>query len=254
MAHLHFVAAEPYRNRVIQLGEAPERVFVVGGLGIDAIGSLPLLDRAALAKSLDFDLGERFLLVTFHPPTAEPGEAGAQMQALLDALARLDPETRLVFTMPNADAGGREIAAQLSRFVARRANARTYESLGQMRYLSAMRHSAGVIGNSSSGLIEAPSFRVGTVNIGDRQTGRLKAASVIDCAAQPKAIEAALNQLFSPEFQAALADVTNPYGDGGAADRIVEVLRRYPLDSLLKKQFRDVELIRAKGSVARPEG
>lgn len=248
MAHLHFVAAEPYRNRVIQLGEAPERVFVVGGLGIDAIRSLPLLDRAELAESLDFDLGDRFLLVTFHPPTASPGEAGRQMHALLDALATLDPAIRLVFTMPNADTGGREIAAHVARFAATRENVRAYKSLGQLRYLSAMRLSAGVIGNSSSGLIEAPTFRVGTVNIGDRQTGRLKAGSVIDCAPQRTAIEAALDELFSPLFQAALAGVKNPYGDGGAADRIVEVLQEHPLDVLHKKRFHDLDPVRAAGS------
>lgn len=253
MAHLHFVAAAPYRDRVIQLGEAPERVFLVGGLGIDAIRSLPLLDRAALAASLNFDLGERFLLVTFHPPTAEVGAAGAQMGALLDALASLDPGVRLVFTMPNADAGGRELRAQVARFVDDHPNARAYDSLGQLRYLSVLSHCAGVVGNSSSGLIEAPSFGVGTVNVGDRQTGRLKAASVIDCAPQQKAIRAALDQLFSPGFQRALAGVANPYGDGGASDRIIDVLRHHPLDGLLKKRFHDMAPSRADGLAASPE-
>lgn len=240
MSHLHFVAAAPYRDRVIQLGEAPERVFLVGGLGIDAIKALPLLDRAALEAELDFKLGERNLLITFHPPTLEPGEAGEQMQALFDALDTLDPSTHLIFTMPNADAGGRELATMVDRFVADRDHARAFTSLGQFRYLSCMRHMDGVVGNSSSGLIEAPSFGIGTVNIGDRQAGRLKTGSVIDCAPQQGAIEAALRQLFSDDFRNDLAGVENPYGNGGATTAILDVLRRHTVRGLQKKKFHDI--------------
>jgi UDP-N-acetylglucosamine 2-epimerase len=150
--------------------------------------------------------------------------------------------------MPNADAGGRAIAARLTRFVADHANARVYGSLGQLRYLSALRHCAGVVGNSSSGLIEAPGFGVGTVNIGDRQTGRLKAASVIDCAPRREAIAAALERLRSPAFRQSLDDMTNPYGEGGATERVVDVLRDHPLDGLLMKRFHDMALPRAAGS------
>lgn len=242
MSHLHFVAAAPYRDRVIQLGEAPERVFLVGGLGIDAIKNAPLLDRAELETQLDLEFGERNLLVTFHPPTLNPGEAAAQMQALLDALDSLGPETHLLFTMPNADTGGRELAAMVDRFVAARDNARVFTSLGQLRYLSCMRLMDGVVGNSSSGLIETPSFGIGTVNIGDRQAGRLKAASVIDCAPQQDAIEAALERLFSDDFRKGLARVENPYGTGGATTAILDVLRRHPLSGLLKKSFHDIAL------------
>jgi UDP-hydrolysing UDP-N-acetyl-D-glucosamine 2-epimerase len=242
MSHLHFVAAAPYRDRVIQLGEAPERVFLVGGLGIDAIKALPLLDRAALEAELDFKLGARNLLITFHPPTLEPGEAAAQMQALFDALDTLDPSTHLIFTMPNADAGGRELSTMVDRFVAARPHARAFTSLGQFRYLSCMRHMDGVVGNSSSGVIEAPSFGIGTINIGDRQRGRLRAASVIDCAAQQDTIEAALKRLFSDDFRTGLGGVDNPYGNGGAAAAILDVLRRHPVEGLLKKSFYDIEL------------
>ncbi|WP_343517845.1 UDP-N-acetylglucosamine 2-epimerase [Sphingomonas sp.] len=242
MSHLHFTAAAPYRDRVIQLGEAPERVFLVGGLGIDAIKGLPLLDRAELEAQLDLKFGERNLMVTFHPPTLEPGETTAQMQALLDALDSLGPETHLLFTMPNADTGGRELAAMVDRFVAARDNARVFTSLGQLRYLSCMRLMDGVVGNSSSGLIETPSFGIGTVNIGDRQAGRLKAASVIDCAPQQDAIEAALERLFSDDFRKGLAGVENPYGTGGATTAILDVLRRHPLSGLLKKSFHDIAL------------
>lgn len=242
MSHLHFVAAAPYRDRVIQLGEAPERVFLVGGLGIDAIKALPLLDRPALEAELDFKLGARNLLITFHPPTLEPGEAAAQMQGLFDALDTLDPSTHLIFTMPNADAGGRELSTMVDRFVAARPHARAFTSLGQFRYLSCMRHMDGVVGNSSSGVIEAPSFGIGTINIGDRQRGRLRAASVIDCAAQQDAIEAALKRLFSDDFRSGLGGVDNPYGNGGAAAAILDVLRRHPVEGLLKKSFYDIEL------------
>jgi UDP-hydrolysing UDP-N-acetyl-D-glucosamine 2-epimerase len=240
MSHLHFVAAAPYRDRVIQLGEAPERVFLVGGLGIDAIKRLKLLDRAELEELLDFRLGRRNLLVTFHPPTLEAGEETKQMQELLAALDSLRPDTHLIFTMPNADSGSRALRAMVDDFTAHHANARAFTSLGQLRYLSCMRHVDAVVGNSSSGIAEAPGFGIGTVNIGDRQSGRLKAGSVIDCAPDRKAIECALIRLFSEEFQSGLKTVENPYGKGGASEAIVTEVRRHPLDGLLKKKFHDM--------------
>lgn len=240
MAHLHFVAAAPYRERVIQLGEAPENVVLVGGLGIDAIKQLDLLDRPALEQALDFRLGERNLLVTFHPPTLDADEAGAQMRTLLDALDTLNRDTHLIFTLPNADAGSRELRVMVEDFVAGRDNARAFVSLGQHRYLSCMRLVDGVVGNSSSGIIEAPSFGVGTIDIGDRQRGRLRASSVIDCLPRRDAIKAALDRLFSAQFRAGLAETVNPYGTGGAADAIVAMLRHRPLEGLLKKRFHDL--------------
>lgn len=240
MAHLHFVAAAPYRDRVIQLGEDPARVFLVGGLGIDAIRTLKLLDRTTLEAALDCSLGERNLLVTFHPPTLDADGATTQMSALFDALEVVEPNTHLIFTMPNADPGGRALAAQVEAFVAHRSNAHAYASLGQLRYLSCLAHVDGVVGNSSSGIIEAPSFGVGTINIGDRQAGRLRATSIIDCAPQREAIEAALVMLASPAFSSGLGNVNNPYGNGGASDAIVAVLRDYPLNGVLKKVFHDL--------------
>jgi GDP/UDP-N,N'-diacetylbacillosamine 2-epimerase (hydrolysing) len=239
MAHLHFVAAEDYRRRVIQLGEHPDRVYLVGGLGIDGIKRLPLLDRAALETSLDFALGLRSLLITFHPVTLEDATAAAQMTELLAALDTLQ-DTRLIFTMPNADTGGRVLIDLVHEYVASRPHARAYVSLGQLRYLSCLHHVDGVVGNSSSGLTEAPSFRKGTINIGDRQRGRIKAASVIDCAPERGAITAALTRLFFPEFQTVLKNVRNPYGEGGASERIVEILRRVPLPMTMKKSFFDL--------------
>lgn len=241
MSHLHFVAAEEYRRRVVQLGEAPERVFLVGGLGIDNLRRLELLDRAALETALDFKLGLKNLLVTFHPVTLEKSTAGAQMTELLAALDALE-DTHLIFTMPNADTDGRILMAMIEQFVATHPNARVYTSLGQMRYLSCISQVDGVVGNSSSGLIEVPSFRKGTVNIGDRQRGRLKAGSVIDCAPDRQSIADALRTLYSAEFQSGLATVRNPYGEGGASDKVVRVLQEYPLDQLLKKPFYDLGL------------
>lgn len=241
MSHLHFVAAEPYRQRVIQLGEAPERVFLTGGLGVDTIRNIRLLDRAALEAALDFKLGKKNLLVTFHPVTLEKGTAPAQLAELLKALDVL-AETHLILTLPNADTGSRELILMIEDFAASRPHARAYTSLGQQRYLSCLAQVDGVVGNSSSGLAEAPSFRKGTINIGDRQRGRLKAASVIDCAPDCVSIQAALRKLYSPEFQASLADVRNPYGEGGASEKVVDVLRHIDLSSLAKKSFYDLRL------------
>lgn len=239
MAHLHFVGAEPYRRRVIQLGEQPDRVFLVGGLGVDAIRRVPLLDRASLESALNLTLGQRNLLVTFHPVTLEAGRSARQMAELLAALHDLG-DTRLIFTLPNADTGGRELMAMVESFVTAHPNARAYASLGQQRYLSCLQFVDGVVGNSSSGLAEAPSFGIGTVNIGDRQRGRLSASSVIDCEPEQNSIRQALNRLYDPAFRATLPNTINPYGDGGASLKIVQVLREHPLDHLLKKTFFDL--------------
>jgi GDP/UDP-N,N'-diacetylbacillosamine 2-epimerase (hydrolysing) len=240
MSHLHFVAADEYRRRVIQLGEEPRRVFNVGGLGLDGIERLPLLSRAELERTLEFELGGRSLLVTYHPVTLDGADSERQMAELLAALGELH-DTRLIFTMPNADSGGRTLGAQVREFVARHPNARVFTSLGQLRYLSCMRAVDGVVGNSSSGLIEAPALRRGTVNIGDRQRGRLKAGSVIDCAPDRAAISTALARLYSPAFRESLTTVRNPYGESGASARIAALLREQSLDGLLKKRFHDLE-------------
>lgn len=241
MSHLHFVAAEEYRQRVIQLGEQPANVLTVGGLGIDAIKKVALLDRAALEASLDFSLGSKSLLITFHPVTLEVSTAEEQMQALLDALAERS-DTQLIFTLPNADTGGRALIEMVHRFVAAHANARAYTSLGQLRYLSCVALVDGVVGNSSSGLAEVPSFHKGTVNIGDRQRGRLMADSVINCAPDRASIAAAIDSLYAPAFQARLPAVRNPYGDGGASEKILGVIRDFPLEHAIKKSFYDLPI------------
>ena len=239
MSHLHFVAAEEYSRRVIQLGERPDRVFLVGGLGIDSIKKLTLLDREALEESLGLRFFEKNLLITFHPVTLENATAELQMTELLAALDRLE-NTQLIFTIPNADTGGRILIDMIERYVASRSNAHAYKSLGQLRYFSCIRHVDGVIGNSSSGLTEVPSFLKGTVNIGDRQRGRLRADSVIDCAPDRYSIQKAIRKLYSSMFQSRVAVTQNPYGDGGASERIVQILREIPLDGILKKTFHDL--------------
>jgi GDP/UDP-N,N'-diacetylbacillosamine 2-epimerase (hydrolysing) len=237
MSHLHFVAADEYRQRVIQLGEQPERVFNVGGMGIDAIKRIKLLNREELEKSLDFHLGEKNLLITFHPVTLEDGgSSAAQMAELFTALDELD-NTRLIFTMPNADTGGRKLSAMVSGFSERHSNACVFTSLGQLRYFSCLAQIDGVVGNSSSGLAEAPSFGIGTINIGDRQKGRLKADSVIDCQPNSQDILKALGHLYSPEFQQTLKSVKSPYGTGGASGTIAKILADHPLENILKKRF-----------------
>ena len=239
MSHLHFVAAEEYRQRVIQLGEQPDRVFLVGGLGIDNIKSMTLLNRAALEASLDFKLGRKNLLITFHPVTLETATAAEQMAELLSALDQLQ-DTKLIFTMPNADTDGRRLIKMVEQFVAQHSNACAYTSLGQLRYLSCIAQVDGVVGNSSSGLAEVPSFKKGTINIGDRQRGRLQAASVINCEPSRMSISAAFATLYSLDFQNKLSKVTNPYGEGGASNKVVETIKNYPLEGLVKKTFYDL--------------
>lgn len=239
MSHLHFVAADEYRKRVIQLGEHPNRVFLVGGLGIDNIKKLDLLGRSTLETALEFELGAKNLLITFHPVTLESETSAKQMAELLATLETLE-DTHLIFTMPNADTYGRILFDMITQFVTSHSNARAYTSLGQLRYLSCVKHVDGVVGNSSSGLIEVPSFSKGTINIGDRQRGRLKAKSVIDCSPEQGSIAKALRKLYSKEFQQMLKTVKNPYGEGGSSKKVVDSLIRMPLEDILKKRFFDL--------------
>lgn len=239
MSHLHFVAAEEYRQRVIQLGEHPERVFLVGGLGVDNIKRLKLMDRVTLETSLDFKFGKKNLLITFHPVTLELATAADQLTELLTALAELK-DTQLIFTLPNADTDGRKLIKMVKQFVAQHNNAHAFVSLGQLRYLSCIAQVDGVVGNSSSGLAEVPSFKKGTINIGNRQQGRLQATSVINCEPNRQSIAGALNRLYSEDFQTSLNQVRNPYGEGGASQKVVKVLKNYELKNIVKKVFHDL--------------
>ena len=239
MAHLHFVAAAPYRNRVIQLGEQPDKVFCVGASGIDNIMQMPLLNLNELEDALKCKLGNFSFLVTFHPVTLENSTAEIQMQQLLAALDKAKPSC-LIFTMPNADTNGRVLFRQIRDYTQERKYAHVYTSLGQRLYLSCLSHISIVIGNSSSGLVEAPSFKLPTINIGDRQKGRLRATSVIDCAPNTADILNAITISQSPEFQGKLELTINPYGEGNSSARIVEVLENIQLEDILKKKFYDL--------------
>tara|TARA_E500000331_G_scaffold357739_1_gene420670 strand:- start:3254 stop:4414 length:1161 start_codon:yes stop_codon:yes gene_type:complete len=239
MSHLHFVATEEYKNRVIQLGEDPNRVFLVGGLGIDSINRLELMSKDDLEKSLNFKFKSKNLLITFHPVTLEKNSSKNQIQQLLMALDSLN-DTQLIFTMPNSDTDGSIIFDLINSFVADHNNSCSFISMGQLRYLSSLNQVDAVVGNSSSGLIEAPSFRIGTINIGDRQRGRLKASSVIDCQPDSEAIKDSIKNIYSSEFQDKLRSVKNPYGEGGASSSIVKIIEETNLDNLIMKKFHDI--------------
>lgn len=240
MSHLHFTATEEYRRRVIQLGEHPQRVFNVGGIGVENIKRLKLLSKNELEQSMDFKLGEKNILVTFHPVTLENSTAKEQFQELLGAVDELQA-TQIIFTKANSDTNGRIINQMIDEYVAKnRSKSVAFTSLGQLRYLSALQFVDAVVGNSSSGLLEAPSFKIGTINIGERQKGRLKASSVIDCESNKDVIQKALDKLYSKKFQESLKNVKNPYGDGIASKQIVDTLSAVDLSNILKKKFYDV--------------
>jgi GDP/UDP-N,N'-diacetylbacillosamine 2-epimerase (hydrolysing) len=198
----------------------------------------PLLSRSELEQALDFSFGNRMVLVTYHPATLSAASPGEQMAALLVALEAMS-DTHFIFTLPNADNGGQEITAHIDNFVARNPHAKAFAALGQKRYFSCLAHCDMVVGNSSSGLTEAPSFKKPTVNIGDRQRGRLKASSVIDCEPTAASISAALDRACSADFKRSVANAINPYGDGGAAGKVLATLKAHPLESLIPKVFFD---------------
>lgn len=237
MSDLHFVATEEYSRRVIQLGEDPRRVFTVGGLGVDAMKHIVYLTREELEKSIDFKLNVRNLMVVFHPVTLENQDVAEQMEELLSVLAELE-DTNLIFTMPNADAGGRRLAAKIMEFVSTHPNARAYKSLGYTRFLSCLKYVDGIIGNSSSGILEAPTMGIGTINIGNRQKGRLSASSVIHCQPNKKEIRAAIKKMYEPAYRKNLP-AQNPYGNGGACKIIVNVISDYELKNIKQKVFFD---------------
>jgi GDP/UDP-N,N'-diacetylbacillosamine 2-epimerase (hydrolysing) len=241
LSHLHFTSTDRYRQRVIQMGEAPDRVFCFGAPGIDSINSLPLMTRDELVASIGFELSERFLLITHHPVTLADSPTSDELNELFQALTGLPEDIRWLFTMPNADAGGRELTAQIRAFVARHAHrAAAFTSLGQLRYLSAMKHCVAVVGNSSSGIIEAPAMGVGIINIGDRQKGRVQASSVINCPPRHQEILDALQLALTPSYRSIAASVENPYGVAGASAKIAATLSSHPLTGLDRKVFHDL--------------
>ncbi len=237
MSHLHFVTNEVAAKRVRQLGENPDYVFLVGSPGIDQIKRLQLLDRDQLEKELNFRFMNKNLLVTFHPVTLDSQSSQEQFQSLLDALDMIGTEVGIIFTMPNADTGGRILIQMVEKYVAIHPNSKAYKSLGHLRYLSILAHVDAVVGNSSSGLYEAPSFNKPTINIGDRQKGRLQALSVINCTPDTLDIMNSIQEALTKDC----SDTLNPYGDGESSPRIVSILKKIPdYNRLLKKHFHDL--------------
>lgn len=237
IAHFHFVSAAPYRRRVIQLGEAPDRVFEVGAPGLDHLRRLDLLSRDQFAASIDFELADPTFLITYHPTTLSDRPPEAEAKELLRALDTF-PDAHLIFTKSNADTHGRRINQLIQDYVDENLDrARLYDSLGQEHYLSALHHVDVVVGNSSSGLIEAPAIPVPTVNIGDRQKGRLRAASVLDCLPEASEIVRSIQTALSDTFRESLSDVRSPYGDGYASKRICKHLKEADLNQHMKSFF-----------------
>jgi UDP-N-acetylglucosamine 2-epimerase (non-hydrolysing)/GDP/UDP-N,N'-diacetylbacillosamine 2-epimerase (hydrolysing) len=237
MSHLHFVTNEEAARRVRQLGEAPDKVYLVGSPGLDHIERLALLDREELSRQLDHAFRQRNLLVTFHPVTLDEQPAERQFEELLTALDALGENVGLFLTRPNADTGGKALFPLIDAFTSSHRNTKAFTSLGQLRYLSLMSQVDAVVGNSSSGLYEAPSFKKPTVNIGDRQRGRLQAGSVLNCPPCADAIEKTIRTAFALDCQ----NVVNPYGDGKSSPRIVRVLKSVADPrALLKKHFFEV--------------
>lgn len=239
MSSIHFVATEEYKKRVIQLGEDPSTVHLVGGLGVDAIKELKLLSKEDIEQRIGIKLANKSLLVTFHPATLEKQSPAEQINEILTALSN-KPDTTLIFTMPNADTGGLAIKEQIQNFVKKNGNAYLFESLGQLNYLSCMAIVDGIVGNSSSGILEAPTLKVGTINIGDRQFGRTQSDSVINALANKESIEKSLKKLFSSEFKLTLATCSSPYGEGGASRKILRVLSDFKFGESPQKSFYDL--------------
>ena len=237
MSHLHFASCEAYRQRIIQLGEAPDRVFNVGALGVENIRRMPLMERSELAESIGFNLEKPYFLVTFHPVTLEKSTSEEQFQSLLDALDAF-PEYNVIFTKANADTDGRVINRLIDEYAEKRPErCLAVSSLGVHRYLSAMKYATAVLGNSSSGIMEAPSFKIPTVNIGDRQKGRVKAGSVMDCEPSVRAIESCIRRAVSPRFRGGMKSVKNPYEQAGTAATIVKTIALFRHAELMKKSF-----------------
>ena len=239
MSHLHFTSAEEYRQRVIQLGEQPDRVFSFGAIGLDNMRQIQFLDRQSLEQSIGFEIGEDCILVTYHPVTMERNSAETQFGALLEAIDRVG--CRVIFTKPNSDSDGRIIIKMIDEYVAANSDkAACYTSLGYVRYLSALQFVKAAVGNSSSGILEVPSFGIPTVNIGDRQKGRLRADSVIDCNTDVDSIEKSIRGALSQEWQTIARNATNPYEQPDTVARIFEVLQQCDLSQMKQKRFYDI--------------
>lgn len=239
MSFLHFASTETYRQRIIQLGEHPNRVFNVGAIGLDSIRKLKLLSREEFEKSIGFSLGKRNILVTYHPVTLDDNTAKEQFDAILKTIKSLY-DTHIIFTHANSDKNGRIINQMISQFVFENKDISVdFKSLGQLRYLSSLQFVDVVLGNSSSGILEVPYFSIPTINIGDRQKGRVMPESVINCEPVKSEIESALTKAFSSKFREKIKNQVQLYGNGNSSDQIMDVIEVYPTNDL-KKEFYDL--------------
>lgn len=240
MSHLHFTSTEAYRQRVIQLGEQPDRVFYVGAIGVENIKRVPLMSQAELEDSIRFKLGEKSLLVTYHPVTLENHTAADQCRNLLEALDEF-PDYKIIFTLPNSDTDGRVIIRLINEYVSLRPErCMAIPSLGLQRYLSALKCVSAVVGNSSSGIIEVPSFGIPTLDIGNRQKGRIAAESVVHCGNDSRSIIEGMQQVLSDVFRKQVKHVLNPYEKRDTTKNIYKIISTYPLENLRQKKFYDV--------------
>jgi GDP/UDP-N,N'-diacetylbacillosamine 2-epimerase (hydrolysing) len=242
MSHIHFTSTNDYKKRVEQMGEDPSKVFNVGALGIENINKLKLFGKEDFEKKINLKLRKIVILITFHPVTLEKSSSKKQFCQLIQAIDKLENST-IIFTKPNADMDGRIISELIDSFVTKNPKKSiSYVSMGQKLYLSAIKHSDIVIGNSSSGLIEVPSFKKATINIGDRQKGRIKGPSVIDCDPIESSITKSINIALSEKFSAKLKSASNPYGFENSSNKILKILREINFKDLLKKQFYNLNL------------
>jgi GDP/UDP-N,N'-diacetylbacillosamine 2-epimerase (hydrolysing) len=238
LSHLHFAAAAPYARRIEQMGEEAQRIFLTGSPAVDCVKAEPVISQEELEKEFDLDLNKT-LLVTYHPVTLDVQPVKESIQSLLGALEKFN--YGMIVTYPNADAGFASIIEDLRRFARKNSRIRLVTNLGRRKYLSVQRYVAAMVGNSSSGILEASVLRLPVVNIGDRQQGRMRPRNVIDTPAEQGAIEAAIQRALSPDFRSGLANMENPYGNGDASKKIVEILKSIPLDgTALKKRFCDL--------------
>jgi UDP-hydrolysing UDP-N-acetyl-D-glucosamine 2-epimerase len=240
LSHLHFVAARPYAERVVQLGEDPSRVYVAGAAAIESIRSLKLPGRGELALSLGVPLEAPLASLTFHPASLDAGAAGGQARELSLAIEDVFESGTVIVSLPNDDPGNAAVREELGALAERRDNVHAFESLGQLRYLSLLSHADVVVGNSSSGVLEAPAFRVPVVNVGDRQRGRLMAANVIHAEPERAAVGAALRRALDPAFRESVARMENPFGEGETSRVVVDVLASADLAALRDKRFHDL--------------
>ena len=240
MSWFHFVSTVSSKRRVIQLGEDPKRVFITGSLGVDRLKNTKLLSKKLIEKRMKFSFNKNNILISYHPVTLEKNTSSLQFKEILSALSKLK-KTKLIFTYPNSDTYGRVIIKMIKKFVSsKKCDAIQFSSMGDLNYLSVLKHVDFIIGNSSSGLIEAPSFKIPTINLGDRQKGRLKAQSVLDSKPTKKSIIKSINKIYSKEFKKNLKKTKNPYESKNASEKIFKIIKNISIPSGIKKTFYNV--------------